>query len=78
MSGNNLPEDMYNPPSAYATDFERYRFMDVPTDELFWLSNDPNPNNNVAHRKVSETEGLHTKSRQISVISKDAVVFQKI
>ena len=75
---NNVPGDSYNPPSAYAVDFEKFRFSDIPTDELFWLSDSPNSNTNTAHRKISETEGMNTKTRQISTFSISTITYQKI
>ena len=55
---NNLPQDMYNPPSSSAIDFEEFRFSEVPMDELFWLNTNANPNENNAHGKISEVEGF--------------------
>ena len=45
---NNLPQDMYDPPSSSALDFEEYRFSDIPTEELFWLNKNSNSNQNHA------------------------------
>tara|TARA_R110002020_G_scaffold46024_5_gene131203 strand:- start:5157 stop:5390 length:234 start_codon:yes stop_codon:yes gene_type:complete len=75
---NNLPQDMYNPPSSSAIDFEEFRFSEVPMDELFWLNTNANPNENNAHRKISEVEGLNTKTRLVSNFAKESVVYQKI
>ena len=75
---NNLPQDMYNPPSSSAIDFEEFRFSEVPMDELFWLNTNDNSNENNAHRKISEVEGLNTKTRLVSNFAKESVVYQKI
>jgi hypothetical protein len=75
---NNLPQDTYNPPSSTAIDFEEFRFSEVPMEELFWLNKSANPSENTAHRKISEVEGLNTKTRIISNFPKEAVVYQKI
>tara|TARA_Y100000593_G_C4152794_1_gene257928 strand:+ start:312 stop:545 length:234 start_codon:yes stop_codon:yes gene_type:complete len=75
---NNLPQDMYNPPSSSAIDFEEFRFSEVPMDELFWLNKNVDSNKNTAHRKVSDTEGLNTKTRIVSNFLKESVVYQKI
>ena len=75
---NNTAGDLYNPPSALTTDFDEMRFSDVPTDEIFWPNNSVNPNENVAHRKLSDTTAMHTKSRQIVMMESRALVYQKI
>ena len=75
---NNLPQDMYNPPSSTAVDFEEFRFSEVPMDELFWLNTSANYNENTAHRKINDTEGLNTKTRIVSNFLKESVVYQKI
>tara|TARA_R100000008_G_C3429485_1_gene88913 strand:- start:25 stop:258 length:234 start_codon:yes stop_codon:yes gene_type:complete len=75
---NNLPQDMYDPPSSNAIDFEEYRFSDIPLDELFWLNKNPNSNENTAHRKHSDTEGMNTKTRLVSSFERSLKVYQKI
>ena len=75
---NNLPQDMYDPPSSSALDFEEYRFSDIPTEELFWLNKNSNSNQNHAHRKISDFEGMDTKTRLISQFEKSLRVYQKI
>ena len=75
---NNLPQDTYNPPSTTAIDFEEYRFSDIPLDELFWLNKNPNPSENNAYRKDSDTEGMNTKTRLVSSFERSLKVYQKI
>ena len=38
---NDPIKDSYNPPGL-STDFEYYRFSDIPVDELVWFSDNPN------------------------------------
>ena len=61
-----------------ALDFEEYRFSDIPTEELFWLNKNSNSNQNHAHRKISDFEGMDTKTRLISQFEKSLRVYQKI
>ena len=75
---NNLPEDIYNPPSSTAIDFEEFRFSEVPMEELFWLNKNANYNQNTAHRKVSESEGINTKTQTLHNFHPRNTVFQKI
>ena len=75
---NNTAGDFYNPPSALTTDFDEMRFSDVPMDEIFWPNNSANPDQNVAHRKLSEDSAMNTKTRQMVMMEGRALVYQKI
>ena len=75
---NNLPQDMYDPPSSTAIDFEEYRFSDIPLEELFWLNMNSHPDKNNAHRKIGDTEGMNTKTRLVSQFERSLKVYQKI
>ena len=56
--------------------FERYKFSEIPVEELFWQSNQPG--DTIPWRKVSETEGLNIKAQTTHNFNSDAIVFQKI
>ena len=73
---NNQVEDRYNPPSATAIDFDELRFMDVPVHDLFWMNK--SRGDNPAHRKVDETSGMNTKTREVETYNNDTVVYLKI
>ena len=75
---NNLPQDMYDPPSSTAIDFEEYRFSDIPLEEFFWLNKNSNSDENNAYRKISDTEGMNTKTRLISQFERSLIIYQKI
>jgi len=77
MSNNDPARDRYDPPKI-GTDFEQFRFSDINVHELFWFSDDTNSNINHAYRKINETQGQNTKTREIIYISKTAHSYQKI
>ena len=77
MVGNDLPSDMYNPPSVSRTDFEEIRFNEVDSDDLFWLDQNPNGDVNHVHRKISDREAMDLKTGVTSTF-KNIFVYQKI
>tara|TARA_Y100000310_G_scaffold334833_1_gene415485 strand:- start:97 stop:330 length:234 start_codon:yes stop_codon:yes gene_type:complete len=77
MVGNNLPNDMYNPPSVSQTDFEEIRFNEIDSDDLFWLNQNPNGDVNHVHRKISDGEAMNLKTGVTSTF-KNIYVYQKI
>ena len=77
MVGNDLPSDMYNPPSVSQIDFEDIRFNEIDSDDLFWLDQNPNGNINHVHRKINEKEAIDLKTGVTSTF-KNIVVYQKI
>mgnify|MGYP001315301414 FL=1 len=77
---NNPARDMYNPKPTNATDFESFRFGEIPVGQLFWVYNDDRPNN-IAYRKVTEEKtenSLHTRNRLIVDFDANDIVYQKI
>ena len=77
MAKNNPAQDTYNPPGLNSVDFEKFNFGELEVNELFWLSTDPSGMKNVSHRKVSQTEGMHLKNREVITFNKNLNVFQK-
>ena len=73
---NDPAQDRYDPPSSMVTDFDELRFMDVPVYDLFWMNK--SRGDNPAHRKVDETSGMNTKTREVETYNNDTVVYQKI
>ena len=67
---NNPIEDRYNPPGL-SVEFEKFKFADINVDELVWFSDDVNPNNNNAFRKI-------TKTREIVNVNYKTQAYQKI
>ena len=78
MAGNNPAQDRYNPRGVNSPDFEYFRFSEVPTGELVWFSDDPDSNLNHAHRKLTETTVMDTKTQVIQEVSARAHSYQKI
>ena len=77
---NNQANDRYNPPGNLSTDFESFRWSEIPIGTLFWRYNDSR-DNNYAFRKINddvEENSLQTKSQQVVSIPKYDMVFQKI
>tara|TARA_Y100001963_G_scaffold119247_1_gene166299 strand:- start:414 stop:650 length:237 start_codon:yes stop_codon:yes gene_type:complete len=78
MAPNNPTQDSLNQTEARVSDFDQHNFVDLPVGELFWLSNEPNGDINVVHRKVSETEGTQLKNQVTSTFNGRLKVYQKI
>ena len=76
--GNNPAQDRYNPKGVTSPDFEYFKFSEVPTGELVWFSDNPNSNLNHAHRKLTETTAMDTKTQTIHNIATNAHSYQKI
>tara|TARA_Y100001937_G_C7118948_1_gene331579 strand:+ start:439 stop:678 length:240 start_codon:yes stop_codon:yes gene_type:complete len=77
---NNQANDRYNPPGNLSTDYESFRWSEIPIGTLFWRYNDDRANN-YAFRKLTDgnTENsLQTKSQQVVTIDKFDMVYQKI
>ena len=74
---NNQAQDRYSPPGSSTRDYETWRFDDIPVNSLFWTSTVAGPQN-LAYRKVSETEGLHVKTQQLREFKYDTKVFELI
>jgi hypothetical protein len=75
---NDPANDRYNPQGIGSTDFDYFRFSDLPMEELFWLSDDTSSPKNTAYRKISETQGQNTKTREIFTMDGKAHTYQKI
>ena len=78
MAPNNPTQDAQNQTEARLSDFDKHNFSDLPVGELFWLTEDPNGDINVVHRKVSETEGTQLRNQVTSVFDNRLKVYQKI
>ncbi|MBC8428176.1 MAG: hypothetical protein H8D94_01760 [Candidatus Pelagibacter sp.] len=78
MAGNNQAQDRYNPPPMNQNDFESYKFVDIPIDELFWLNTSNRSSSNNAYRKINESEGMNTKTREIKSFDRHTPAFQKL
>jgi hypothetical protein len=76
--GNNPAQDRYNPRGVNSPDFEYFRFSEVPAGELVWFSDNPNPNQNHAFRKLTETTAMDTKTQVIQDIETNTHSYQKI
>ena len=73
---NNPSQDRYNPPATSKVDFEKFRFIDLGVNELFWLSDSPGTTN-VVHRKINENQGQQLQSREVVDFKSKLEVFQK-
>ena len=78
MARNDIVGDSYNPPGTSSSDFESMKFNDIDVDELFWLNENPNGDLNNVHRKISETESMNLRTREIDEVSSNIVIYQKI
>ena len=76
MADNNQANDRYNPPGNLSHDFERFKFSELESNELFWQTN--KPGNNIPWRKVSQTQGLNIKAQTTHNVNPNTVVWQKI
>tara|TARA_B100000902_G_scaffold333170_1_gene331543 strand:+ start:521 stop:760 length:240 start_codon:yes stop_codon:yes gene_type:complete len=77
---NNQANDRYNPPGNMHSDFESFRWSEIPVGQLFWRYDDTR-GNNYAFRKLNddmEENSLQTKSQQVVTIGKYDMVYQKI
>ena len=62
-----------------STDFDSMNYEDIEDDDLFWFSDSPNSDENVAFRKINETSSMNTRTRQVANdIDKYLRVYQKI
>ena len=57
-------------------DFEKFTFGELEVDDLFWQTNQPGEN--IAWRKVSQTQGLNIKANTTHNFSSNTKVWQKI
>tara|TARA_A100001011_G_C14124385_1_gene762662 strand:+ start:456 stop:689 length:234 start_codon:yes stop_codon:yes gene_type:complete len=73
----NQAQDRYNPPGTSKIDFERFSFGELEVNELFWLTESPNGDENVVHRKVNQNEAQQLKTREIISFKSNLRVFQK-
>ena len=78
MAPNNPVQDSQNQTDARIADFDQHNFMDLPVGELFWLSNNPNGDTNVVHRKINETQGTQLRNQVTSTFDNRLKVYQKI
>ena len=75
---NNPTQDSMNAKGTSTADFDQHNFSDLPVGELFWLTQDPNGDVNVVHRKINETEGTQLKNQVTSAFDNRLKVYQKI
>ena len=75
---NNPAEDRYDPPNTRMTDFESTRWSDLEDNGLFWLSDDPNGDRNIVHRKVNDNQGIALRTGNLVNLDKNQTVYQKI
>ena len=62
-----------------SADFDSMKYEDIEDDDLFWFSDSPNSDENVAFRKIDETSSMNTRTRQVANdIDKYLRVYQKI
>ena len=62
-----------------SADFDGMNYEDVEDDDLFWFSDSPNSDENVAFRKIDEISAMNTRTRQVvNDIDKYLRVYQKI
>ena len=54
-----------------------YRFSELNMDDLFWFEQNLNSEQNPAFRKVSDTEALDLKSRNVIPVNSTLRVHQK-
>ena len=73
---NDPTQDRYDPPSTASKDFERYKFSEIPVEELFWQTNQPG--DNIPWRKVSQTQGRNLKAESNHNFKSNTIVWQKI
>tara|TARA_Y100001970_G_scaffold274817_1_gene375177 strand:- start:1259 stop:1498 length:240 start_codon:yes stop_codon:yes gene_type:complete len=76
---NNPVRDSYNPKGTLDTDFETFRFSEIPEGQLFWRYND-NRGNNYAFRKLNDKQvdnALQTKAQLVVTIKNNDIVYQK-
>ena len=78
MPNNNPANDRYNPPQAGEGDFDSIIFSELDDDQLFWLSDNPNGDVNLAHRKLSQNEGICMRQGTITQIGPNQEVFTRI
>ena len=78
MPNNNPANDRYNPPQAGEGDFDSIIFSELDDDQLFWLSDNPNGDFNLAHRKLSQNEGICMRLGQVTQIQPTQEVFIRI
>ena len=76
----NKATDRYNPKGVSDSDFESFRFSEIPENTLFWRFDDDRPNN-FAFRKLNDKDSgntLQTKSQEVVSLDANDIVFQKI
>ena len=78
MPRNDPAQDRYNPSSVSITDFENHKFSELEEDELFWLTQNPNGDVNLVHRKISLTEGVELRTQTAVSFGPNDIVYQKI
>jgi hypothetical protein len=76
MPTNDPANDRYNPPGNLSQDFDKFKFSEIGLDELFWQTNQPGEN--IAWRKVSETQAMNLRKRTNHNFNPNTVVWQKI
>ena len=77
MAQNNQAQDRYDAPRNIDSDFDSFNFEDVDVGHLFWLTEDPDGNVNVVHRKVTETEGINLKTQVRQEFDNRRKIYQK-
>ena len=77
---NNPAQDRYNGPGLNITEFESFRFSEIPDGQLFWRFNDDRPNN-YAFRKLNDdaADNAFSVKGQVNVtVERNDLVYQKI
>ena len=77
MAHNDPVQDKYRGNPVGVIEFDHVSFEDIEIDDLFWFTNHPNGDVNIAHRKVSDTEGANVRNNIITEVTNAQVVFQK-
>ena len=77
MANNDPVQDRYSGKPMGVIEFDSVPFEDVEMDDLFWFTNHPNGDVNIAHRKISDTEGSNVRNNIVTEIQTSQTVFQK-
>ena len=74
-----MPENMNTgePQPLGTVEWISYRFSELNMDDLFWFEQNLNSEQNPAFRKVSDTEALDLKSRNVIPVNSTLRVHQK-
>ena len=78
MSNNNPASDRYDPPQAGEGDFDQTLFSEIDDDSLYWLTDNPNGDINLAHRKLSENEGICMRKGTVTQMQPNQEIFVRI